>query len=81
MRNPLVSGVLFGVLGLLVGYAIFGRVGGNFVAVTDLIRLPENIFQELGDAVRGIRVIRRNILISGAVGAGVGLLYSALRSR
>lgn len=81
MRNPIVSALLFGVLGLVVGYLIFGRTGGSFVPVLDLIRLPDNIFQELGQAVRGIREIRRNILIAGGVGLGVGLLYSALRRR
>ncbi|MFP4374110.1 MAG: hypothetical protein ACLFPO_07255 [Spirochaetaceae bacterium] len=64
-----------------MGYLIFGRVGGDFVPITDLISLPENIFQEFGQAFRGIHEIRRNILISGAVGVGLGVLYSALRRR
>jgi len=81
MRNQIGAALIFGVLGLIVGYLIFGRVGGEFVAITDLIRLPDNIFQEFGQAFRGIREIRRNILISGAVGLGVGVLYSALRRR
>ncbi|NBB90280.1 MAG: hypothetical protein GVY23_03620 [Spirochaetes bacterium] len=81
MRNQIGAALIFGLLGLTVGYLIFGRVGGEFVAITDLIRLPDNIFQEFGEAFRGIREIRRNILISGAVGLGVGVLYSALRRR
>ncbi|NBF39912.1 MAG: hypothetical protein GVY14_05800 [Spirochaetes bacterium] len=81
MRNPVGAALIFGVFGLIVGYLIFGRAGGDFVAVTDLVRLPDNIFQEFGQAFRGIREIRRNILISGAVGLGVGVMYSALRRR
>ncbi len=81
MRNPVGAALIFGVLGLTVGYLIFGRVGGDFVPITDLISLPENIFQEFGQAFRGIHEIRRNILISGAVGVGLGVLYSALRRR
>jgi hypothetical protein len=81
MRNPIGAAVLFGVLGLIVGYLIFGRMGGSFVPVTDLIRLPEGILQQFGQTVRGIPEIRRNILISGAAGLGVGVLYSAVRRR
>ena len=81
MRNPLGAAVIFAILGLVVGYLIFGRVGGSFVPIGDLVRLPNNIFQEFGQAFRGIQEIRRNILISGGVGLAVGVLYSALRRR
>lgn len=81
MRNPLTAALLFGVLGLVVGYLIFGRVGGSFVPPLDLVRMPDNIFQELGQAVRGIQEVRRSILISGGVGVAVGILYSAFVRR
>ena len=81
MRNPVASALVFAVVGLVVGYLIFGRVGGGFVPVMDLIQVPENLFQRLGEAARGIQDIRRNILLAGGVGLAVGVLYSALRRR
>ncbi|MFP4010837.1 MAG: hypothetical protein ACLFUM_03990 [Spirochaetaceae bacterium] len=79
MRTLVGSAVLFGLLGLVVGYLIFGRTGGGFIPITDLVQVPDNIFQELGQAVRGIQEIRRNILIAGGIGVGVGIIYSAAR--
>jgi len=81
MRSPLGSALVFGVLGLVAGYLIFGRVGGSFVPVTDLVQMPSSTFEEFGQAVRGIGEIRRNILISGAVGLGIGVLYGGVRKR
>jgi len=71
-----VSGILFAVAGLIVGYLIFGRVGGELVSIQTLLQPAENVFGKLVQNVSGIPAMREKILISGAVGLGAGLLYA-----
>lgn len=73
--------LLFAVIGLVVGYFLFAKVGGGYVRITSLIAPDESTLAGLVQKVRGIPQIRTNILISGAVGAGVGLLLSVARGR
>jgi hypothetical protein len=46
-----------------------------------LISPSKNVLDDLVKSVTGIKQIRRNILICGAVGAGVGLLLGLVTSR
>jgi hypothetical protein len=79
----IVSAVLVGILGLGIGYLIFGRIAGEFIPIDQLFRLPgdgiEGALRELGQSITGIKEARQNILISGAVGLAVGAVVGALR--
>lgn len=68
--------IFLGLLGLVVGYLIFGRVGGEFIAITDLLNFSENILDDITQSITGVKQARQNILVSGAVGAGVGLILT-----
>jgi hypothetical protein len=75
------SVVLFGVLGLVAGYLIFGRVAGSYVPLQSLIMPAEGGLARFGQALRGIPEIRRNILVTGAAGAVVGAIYATVVRR
>lgn len=73
------SALIVGVIGLGIGYLIFGRIGGEFIPVEALLNPPENILAELGQKITGVAEARQNILISGGVGAAVGAILGAVR--
>ncbi|MFP4483297.1 MAG: hypothetical protein ACLFO1_00435 [Spirochaetaceae bacterium] len=83
MGRIIVSAVLVGILGLGIGYLIFGRIAGEFVSLEHLFRLPgdgiRGALRELGQTVTGIKEARQNILISGAVGLVLGAVAGVLR--
>jgi len=67
---------IFAVLGLIVGYAIFGKWGGDYVSLKTLFTFGGNGFQSAFRSISGIEEIRNKILLCGAVGAVVGVLLS-----
>ncbi len=79
MGKILSGALILGILGLGIGYLIFGRVGGDFIAIQTLFSPPDNILSELGQKITGVTEARNNILISGAVGLGLGAILGATR--
>jgi len=73
--------LVVGVIGLAVGYLIFARTSSGYVSIQVLISPSKNVLDDLVKSVTGIKQIRQNILICGAVGAGAGLLLGLLTSR
>jgi len=71
--------VVLGIVGLVVGYFLFGKVAGSYIDIKSLIMPTDSILGQLGNAVRGVEGIRRNILISGGAGAVVGLVVAFVR--
>ncbi len=71
--------IYLGLLGLIIGYVIFGRSGGEFISILDIINPPQNLMEEMTQTLTGLQQIRRNILISGGVGAVVGLVFSVTK--
>lgn len=80
--------------GLVVGYLIFAQIGDEYIPVKTIIAFnadqdPENLseaIRSLGKSIQNvildIETIRRNILISGLVGAvGGALLFGLARGR
>lgn len=73
--------VIFGVVGLIVGYFIFGQWNGSYIPVQEFIFKPKNLLEQAGQTITGVAKIRQNILIAGAVGAGFGLILGAVGRR
>ncbi len=78
MSKIILYGVILGVVGLVVGYIIFGRVGGEFVSLSHLFNPPQGFLEEVQETITGIGKIRQRILISGAVGLGFGVLIGVV---
>ena len=73
--------VICGIVGLVAGYLIFGKIGNSYIAISTLITGSENILQRAARKVAGIEQMRTNILLLGAGGAGIGLLAAILAPR
>jgi len=81
MKRIILLLIIVGIIGLAVGYLIFARTGSGYVSIQVLISPSKNVLDDLVKSVTGIKQMRQNILICGAVGAGVGLLLGLLTSR
>ena len=81
MKRIILLLIVVGIIGLAVGYLIFARTDSGYVSVEVLFSPSKNVLDELVKSVTGIKQIRQNILICGAVGAGVGLLLGLVSSR
>jgi hypothetical protein len=75
-RKNLLSVAAFTALGLIVGYAIFGKWGGEYVSLKSLFTFGGNAFQNAFRSISGIEDMRNKILISGGVGAVIGVLLT-----
>ncbi|MBI4808145.1 MAG: hypothetical protein HY799_04285 [Nitrosomonadales bacterium] len=75
-RKNLLSIAAFTVLGLIVGYAYFGKWGGDYVSLKTLLSFGGNRIHSAFRSISGIEEMRNNILICGAIGAVVGVLLT-----
>jgi hypothetical protein len=83
MKRILVFAVIGGAIGVVAGYYIFGTVGGTRISIEALLSFGSG--GGLGGAIRraagdvaGLPEIRRNILLTGAVAAGVAAFTAVL---
>lgn len=75
-KNNLISIAAFAALGLIVGYAIFGKWAGEYVSLKTLFTFGGNAFQRAFQSVTGIEDMRTRILLCGAAGAAVGVILT-----
>jgi hypothetical protein len=76
MKKNLLSIIAFAVLGLIIGYAIFGKWAGDYVSLNTLFSFGGNAFHRAFQSVTGLEDMRNKILLCGVAGAVVGVLLS-----
>jgi hypothetical protein len=83
MKRIVIFAVIGGAIGIVAGYYIFGTVAGARVGIDALLSFGSG--GGLGGAIRraagevvGLPEIRRNILLTGAVAAGVAAFTAVL---
>lgn len=83
LRNALLLLVILGIAGIVAGYFIFARapITGELIEVRNLIQQPQNLLGELFSEISQFETIRRNILLTGAGGAALGLILGIVVSR
>ena len=92
LRNALLLLIILGIAGIVAGYFIFARAPftGELIEIRNLIpqsqtelqQWTSRLLNELGfEQVRQLEVIRRNILMTGAGGALLGLILGFVVSR
>lgn len=64
----------FAVLGLIIGYAFFGKWGGEYVSLQTLFSFDGSPLHKAFRVISGIDDMRDKILLCGVVGAIVGAL-------
>lgn len=70
-----------GLIGLVFGYLMFGRFLGEYLSLGEFLAPADNVLEELGRQIAGIKTARQNVLIAGGVGAVAGLVLSLLLKR
>jgi hypothetical protein len=65
----------FAVIGLVVGYMFFGKYAGEYISLKTLFSFGGNRVQNAFRAIAGIDEMRSRVLLCGAIGAMVGLLF------
>ena len=81
MKRVLVSAVVFGIVGLVVGYLIFGRVAGEYIPIQTIFRLPENMIGSMAQNITGVSDARQSICMTGAVGLCLVVVASSAGRR
>ena len=81
MRKILTSALFLGIIGLVTGYFLFGKVGNSYIGLNALIAPSDNLLSQLGNKLRGVETIRQNILLAGGAGAVIGAVLGIVRSR
>lgn len=76
MKKPLIYILVFAIIGLIIGYLIFGRIEGEYLALNTIFSDADNVIESLGRKVAGLETIKQNIMISGGAGVLVGIILS-----
>ena len=69
------------VIGMAIGYGIFGKIAGHYVSLESLLSFGGNALQNAWRSVSGLAEIRNKILLCGAGGAVAGFLLSTRFSK
>lgn len=86
MKRIITIAVIGGVAGLIAGYVIFGSIAGQRVSIQALVSFGSgagfgNALRRAAGDVLGISEVRRNILLTGAAGAGAAVIASIFAPR
>ncbi len=74
MKKNILSVAAFTALGLIIGYAIFGKWGGQYVSLKTLFSFGGGGFESAFRSISGIEDMRNRVLLCGVAGAVVGAL-------
>ncbi len=75
-KNKSTTIAAFTALGLIIGYAIFGKLGGEYVSLKTLFSFGDNAIHRAFLSITGIESMRTKVLLSGAAGAVIGVLLT-----
>ncbi|MBI9068856.1 MAG: hypothetical protein JEZ09_16285 [Salinivirgaceae bacterium] len=81
MKKLSVFILLFGILGLIIGYLYFGKIAGEYLSVNALFGNTGGSIGEFGRKLSGIQSIKQNIFISGGVGGVLGAVVYYLKKK
>ena len=78
MNQKTILGIsAFAVFGLIVGYAIFGKLGGEYVSLKTLFSFGGNAIFRAFQSISGLEDMRNKILLCGVAGGVVGVLLTS----
>lgn len=81
MKKLVIYILLFGIIGLIIGYLLFGKMGGEYINVKVIFNSSKSAIESFGRNVSGLAKIKQNILISGGIGAVLGLVITFIRKK
>ena len=80
-KKTLTYVILFAIIGLIIGYLIFGKVGNDYVSLKTIFRFSKSGIESFGRGISGLTRIKQNIFISGGAGAVIGIILSVIRKK
>lgn len=75
-QRTVLSILAFTVFGLIVGYAVFGKLGGEYVSLKTLFSFGGNALFRAFQSISGLEDVRNKILLCGVAGGVIGTLAS-----
>ena len=66
--------VLGTIAGIVLGYFLFAKTGVGYISPLTILIPGQGLTDKLAGVIMNLAAVRLNILISGAIGAGTGLL-------
>ncbi|MCU4165194.1 hypothetical protein [Carboxylicivirga caseinilyticus] len=79
-RNILIILILT-VLGLLLGYLLFGKIAGEYLSISTIFSNSGGSLGDFGRNITGISKIRNNILITGGAGFVLGIVLLFVKKK
>ena len=81
MKKTIIFIVIFGLVGLIAGYLLFGEIAGEYVSLKAIFGTSGNAIESLGRKIIGLTEIKHKIFISGGIGAIVGLIITFVKRK
>lgn len=78
MKRSIIFILVFLIIGVVLGYLVFGRIAGEYVSLDVIFSSSENVLESIGRNISGIEEMKQNILISGGAGGVLGLILSLI---
>lgn len=78
MKRTIIFILVFIVIGLVLGYFMFGRIAGEYVNIGAIFSNSDNALESFGRNISGLTEMKQNILISGGAGGVLGLILSLI---
>jgi len=83
MKKAIILGLLLLIVGLIVGYLIFGKIGKHYIPIDKLLGIKANNWlEDIKDTFTkpfiSLGAMRTRIIICGGVGLIVGILLGLL---
>jgi hypothetical protein len=73
-QRTILSISTFTVFGLIIGYAVFGKLGGEYVSLKTLFSFGGNAISRAFQSISGLEDMRNRILLCGVAGGVIGIL-------
>ena len=80
-KRTLTYVILCAIIGLIIGYLLFAKIGNDYVSLKTIFGFSKSGIESFGRGISGLTKIKQNILISGGVGAVLGLVISLMRKK
>lgn len=80
MKKTIILILILGILGLAIGYFFFGKIGDDYVSIKTIFGSSSKVGSFLKD-LTGVAKMKQNILISGGIGALLGLIIGLRKSK
>ena len=78
-NSNIVAIVCWIIVGLVIGYLIFGKVNGNMISLKTLCLPASNGVKKLAAKAADLGTIRLKILVCGAAGAAFGYIFGKMK--